>query len=235
MHTSNKDTVTETFSESLLTFFACSCTYKLVNFLWFLFTTHTNSYPIFISHKSTADTNRLTTGGNSREDPDALGPGSLEDLGLSEWLRWLTIISKQHPKYDLNSNKGLFLGGLRFTLKRFHEDSSEEAIMTALKKHKPKLFAHLHRGSGRTLPLETWWKSTIKFAGFALILESNHMDKGILFMKKKDSNVLAVGTILIAFFRDDIIRKLICNEKQWELDTLGDIHCQESMQLELSR
>lgn len=247
MHTSKKSIVSvKFFVQSFLTFFVCRtfhCAVAPINWLISSFAPH-NPHKfvsnISILQKSTADMNQMTTEGNSRENPDALGPGSLEDLGASEWLRIFTSTIKQRPEYDLNSNKGPFLGGLRFMLERFHEDpddddkSTLEAIMTVLK-DKNRNFSLNFIIDVIELPTGDQMEMDNRIAGFALVLEYNRMGKSIRFMKRVLEQHPGRFNGDDCFFRTGFIQQLIHYEKQWELETLVDIHRQECVQSELSR
>lgn len=166
------------------------------------------------------------------EDPETLGPGSLEDLGSSERLRIFTFTSNSHPRYDLGLNKGQFLGGLRFMLERYHEGSSAEEIMIALKnKHRDYPLAFVRKivdGDVPTVAKGYLTPGDAKFiamdlSGFALVLEYNRMGKSIPFIRERLEHHAQS-------FTEDFIQDLIRSEKQWELESLVDIHRQESMQ-----
>lgn len=169
---------------------------------------------------------------NGQKTPAKLGPGSLEDLGSPEWLRIFTFTSNSHPRYDLDSNKGQFLGGVRFMLERYHKGSSAEEIMIALKnKNRDYPLAFVRKIVDGDVPsvAKGYLTSgdakfvTMDLSGFALILEYNRMGKSIPFIRERLESHAQV-------FSEDFIQELIRREKQWELESLVDIHRQESVQ-----
>lgn len=173
--------------------------------------------------------NPRTNKANSREE---LGPGSLEDLGSSEWLRIFTDPSKKPPRYYLCSNKGPFIAGLCFMLKRSRQGLNAQEIMMALKdKNRDYSLAFIEKiigvniqktATGFLTPADVK-VITGDIAAFALVLEFNRMGKSIAFIQER-LNLHGRS------FAHDFIQDLIRNEKQWELETLVDIHRQESVQ-----
>lgn len=168
----------------------------------------------------------------SREDGEELGPGSLENLGSSEWLRKFIDRLKKPPRYNLSSNKGSFLAGLWFMLKRFHEGFNAKEIMMALQdKHRDYSLTFVQKIVGGTTPPVVKAYLTPaevelineRVATVALVLEFNRMGKTIAFIRER---LQFHGQV----FPDDFIQELIRNEKQWELETLVDIHRQECVQ-----
>lgn len=165
---------------------------------------------------------------NSQEDHESLGPGSLEDLGSSEWLQRFTATSKKHPRYDLGSNKGPFLAGLRFMLERFHEGSSAETITMTLKNKNRNFSLAFVRELIDFIPGDVI-EIDQHIGGFALVLEFNRMGKSIPFIQERLEHIGRFGRFGRSF-REAFLQELILNEKQWELETLVDIHRQESLQ-----
>lgn len=111
------------------------CMYKFARFsLAFSLQSPHKLTPNF-SIKSIVDMNKPKKK-NSREDRKTLGPGRLEDVGLSDWLQ--TSAAKKRPTYDLNSNQGLFLGRIRFISMRARSNA-EEIMMTLKNKNRRTL------------------------------------------------------------------------------------------------
>lgn len=166
---------------------------------------------------------------NSQEDDEALGPDSLEDLGVKKWLQRFAFISKKHLRYDLDSNKGSFLAGLRFIIEHLQKGSSVEAITTALKNKNRNFSPVFVRDildfiSGDLKEIDNY------IAGFALVLEYKLRGKSILSIRERLEDIEVIFGFFGSLFRETFIQQLILNEKQWELETLVDIHRQESLQ-----